>query len=178
MLWETRVSLRGGSFRRKLGDPFSLGIHHLLLLHGQRERLPCQAFRSRVPPPPLPICSGLLLQHLQCRGGTGQCHRIQGLPCPGIPQLPRPSQGDHPSHARAPPTPPGNPFFPPAGPTPGTQLWEGIPHRRGRGSKVGDKGDVCQSQGCLRQSRVSQGVRMRAGSLSQRLGWLAGWAGP
>ena len=72
----------------------------------------------------------------------------------------------------------GNPSALPPGPTPRTRLWKGIPHRRGRGSTVGEEGDVCQSQGCLRQSRVSRGVRMRAGSLPRRLGLLVGWAGP
>jgi hypothetical protein len=62
------VYLIGYGFRKKLRDSFSLGIHsHLLPLPGQREQLPCQAFQSPIPPPPLSICCGLLLLCLECK---------------------------------------------------------------------------------------------------------------
>lgn len=62
-LWEARVPQRRG-FPEEAWGRFSLGIR--LLPRGQREqRRPCQAFRSRVPPPPLSVGSGLLLQQSQ-----------------------------------------------------------------------------------------------------------------
>lgn len=42
--------------------------------------------------------------------------------------------------------------------TPSTPLWGGTPHRRGRGSKAGETGNVRQAQGCPGRSRLSRGV--------------------
>lgn len=75
----------GDLYGANLGDSFFLGI---LLLQGQSDQLPSQAFRSCVPPPPPSICSGLLLQRLECPSrGTHQCHSNPGVSCPGIPQV-------------------------------------------------------------------------------------------
>lgn len=140
-LWEARGPQRRG-FPEEARGRFSLGIR--LLPRAQREqRRRRQAVRSRVPPPPLSVGSGLLLQ--QSQPTASGVLRAPESPNSGLssqaPQL-FPLE----TAARA----SGQPLLPPSVPTPRTP--------RGEAAGWGMGGGMRQAQGCLGQSGVSRRV--------------------
>lgn len=160
-LWEARGPQRRG-FPEEARGRFSLGIR--LLPRAQREqRRRRQAVRSRVPPPPLSVGSGLLLQ--QSQPTASGVLRAPESPNSGLssqaPQL-FPLE----TAARA----PGQPLLPPSVPTPRT------PH--GEAARWGMGGACGRPKGAWGKAGSAAVWAMGAGSLCPGLGLLVGGAPP
>lgn len=143
MVWESRASLLGDGFRRKLGGSFCLGIRRLL--RGQRERSGFPARHSGARSLPLFSPSALACCFSTWSApaaALANATASRGLHAPeSLPPPVSPLREPGPYQFRLPLEPPGNPCLLPPVPTPSAPLWEGTPPRRGRGSTAGDERD-------------------------------------